>query len=331
MLLSFVAPGHAGPIRPADVPVEAQWVAHVDIRGLLESSLGKFMMSRGNLGKLEEGLAIVRQSAGFDPTTDLESITAFGPAHAPEAAVALVRGNLDPDALLALVQGPDDSDFEHGEHTIHQWTQATEGEGDDGRRYAAFLDDTLIVGRTRAAVEGAVDHMVTMSQMRSGRDAKPNPLLGQQPEGAFLWAAARDIQMPQGAGARGDPVSQQLRHIIGGMLALGDAGDVREGVASDTRLMIRVTAADAGTAGQMRQVLGGVSALGRFLQRSAKPGQTPDAWVPLAAAARVEGESEGEAVQLSIQMPTAEFVQRVQAMIQEQQAKRASPPATAAE
>ena len=308
LLCLLPALAHAGPIRGSDVPADAQWVAHLDVRGMLDSSLGEYLLAQGDAGQLEEGRSLVRQSAGFDPMTDVESLTVFGNAEHPEAAVAVLRGEFDPDMLLALVQGPEEEDFQHGGHTVHQWSQAPDGPEDDGQRYAAFVNDALVAGRTRAAVEAAVDRM----NEAAGDDAERNPLLERQPERAFLWAAARDLPADREVGT--DPVSQQLRHVTGGLITLGDVDGGR------TRLMIRLNATDATKANQMRQVLGGISAWARFLQGSAKPGQAVDAWVPIGAAAEVTGE--GEVVQLSVQMTTPELVQRIQAMIEEHQAKQ---------
>ena len=316
-LLACLLPGRvvAGPIAAGDVPPDAQWVAHLDVRGMLESSLGEFLLAQGNAGQLEEGRALIRQSAGFDPMTDLESLTVYGHTDQPDAAVAVLRGAFDPDMLLALVQGPEDGDFEHGSHTVHQWSQAPENADDDGRRFAAFVDDALIAARTRAAVEGALDRMDAAA---SPDDTQVNPLLERQPEAAFLWVAARDLPADREVGS--DPVAQQLRHVTGGVMSLGDVGD---GAAADeTRMMIRLDATDATKANQMRQVLGGISAWARFLQGSAKPGDQLDAWVPLGAAAQITGED--EIVQLTLQMPTSQMVQRIQTMIEEHQANQRS-------
>lgn len=213
LLLTLTLPlpqAHARPLMQEDLPPETRWVAHLDVTALLESDLGRRLLAEADTDDIEQGRNFVRDSTGLGPLTDLHSITAFGPSPDPMEAVAVVRGDFDPDRLLGLVVGPEDEQSEHGKHTIYQWTQQTQAPKDDGTRYSAFTDShTLLIARSRAAVERTLDVLDGKAEdaSDSNRVLKVTDFAGDKggKDGAFLIAAARDLQPPRVSGRQRNP------------------------------------------------------------------------------------------------------------------------------
>jgi hypothetical protein len=102
--LGALTPLTAAPLSAEAIPVEAQWVAHVDVSALRESQLGRFLVDEMLAKRLpkQEGIAI-------DPVAVarvLESVTVYGdevaldPEAIPAKGVAVLTGTPDFGAML---------------------------------------------------------------------------------------------------------------------------------------------------------------------------------------------------------------------------------------
>ena len=87
-------------IKQGDLPANAQWYFHADLKELQKSEAGKFLYTL-----MEEGaLAEVKEDTGFDVGESIDAITAY--ANIEEGVVVVVDGELsqdDKDKLMALI------------------------------------------------------------------------------------------------------------------------------------------------------------------------------------------------------------------------------------
>jgi len=137
-LIAIVAPLHAAPLDPAQLPSSAKWYLHADIEAMRASDTGKAVFSHI---EAEHGAQILAAKRMFslNPMTDLSGVTLFGDGK-KDRAVALIHGNFNRAHLEEIVAGAEGYSKEsHAGTTVHHWQ-------DKGKEQnAAFASDTLLV------------------------------------------------------------------------------------------------------------------------------------------------------------------------------------------
>jgi hypothetical protein len=93
----------AGPLQKSRVAADAQWLAHVDITGLLNSTVIKFILENGQDMHVEmDGIEEMKEQFGLDPLKDFKDITIYGKGN-PEkdgSFVALITTTSAVDSAL---------------------------------------------------------------------------------------------------------------------------------------------------------------------------------------------------------------------------------------
>ncbi len=89
-------------LKRAQVSADADWVVHVDIRGLLASGFGVLL---DEAMSSDDDFAEVQRELGLDPRRDIASVTVYGTADDPERPVILVAGDAALDRALDHVAG----------------------------------------------------------------------------------------------------------------------------------------------------------------------------------------------------------------------------------
>jgi len=310
LLLAVTGVLPAGPPQEKQVSAEARWVAHMDVEAFVTSGFGKFMLDRmSEKPEAVEGMDEFIETFNMDLTQDLFSVTLYGTEYAPTAAVVILRGRVDHDRLLELLGANEAHEtLEYGDHTIHTWLQAPEGEEDDGVRHGAFHGDELVViSRTADVLKHALDVLDGEAGSLAGAS---DSFLPRFSEGAFLTVAGTDFAVPEDAKPK---AAVLLKKVSGMWMELGEARDA---------MFLRggVTAVSARDGQQLRDILAGLVALARLGQENAtEMGKELGPWAPLLKGTRVSGR--GASVELEV---TATLDEVLDMMVQLAEQKEAA-------
>jgi hypothetical protein len=288
-LLAVTAALPAGQMQDRQISAKARWVAHLDVEGLVASGFGKYLLDRmSEKPEAAEGMQKFVETFNMDPTQDLFSVTLYGTEYAPGAGVAILRGQVDHERLLALLDANEAHEtLEYGDHTVHTWLQAPEGKDDDGVRHGAFHGEELVViARAVDMLKHALD--VLDGQAGSLAGASDN-FLPRFSEGAFLTIAGTDFTVPEDAKPK---AAVLLKKIAGVWMELGESRETMF-------LRAGVTAAGEKDGQQLRDILAGLVALARLGQEHAtEMGKELGPWAPLLKGTRVSGG--GASVELEV-------------------------------
>ena len=289
VVLALTAVLPAGPIQDKQISAGAKWVAHMNVEAFVASGLGKYVLDRVSEDpKATEGLQKFVEAFNVDPTQDLLSVTLYGGEYAPAAGVAILRGRVDHERLLDLLEANEAHDtLKYGDHVLHTWAQQPEGKDDDGVRHGAFHGDELVViSRSVDVLKHAMDVLDGKAGSLAGASDSFLPVFT---EGSFLQIAATQFEVPKDA----KPKAAVLLKKVTGMW--GELGESRETVF----LRAGVTAASEKDGQQLRDILAGLVALARLGQeQAAETGGEFGPWAPLLKGTQVGGR--GAAVELEV-------------------------------
>ena len=100
----------AGPLNKDWVAADAQWVIHVDVAALLDSTIGSFLLEHGEQFALDlDDLDDFKRETGLDPRTDLKSVTLYGSGDEPgEDGVIVAVTNDQVDEAIELLLDNDE-------------------------------------------------------------------------------------------------------------------------------------------------------------------------------------------------------------------------------
>lgn len=208
LALSFLAlsllapvPGRvtAAPLDLALVPADARWLMHVDMdaaRGsvVLQKGWEKAMKMHPHLEHLS---AMAAGMIGFDPRKDLRDVTFFGTDLDKSRGVMVLRGRMNRAMLEKLAEkAADHKTMLHRGHVVHGWKQNRDmGFSPAGPVVGAFLtDDVLVVGRSEAAVQGALDTLDGTAAVVGEK----SPLAGRVRPGSIMVARAAAVDPKTG-------------------------------------------------------------------------------------------------------------------------------------
>ncbi|HUS90731.1 MAG TPA: hypothetical protein VM695_02735 [Phycisphaerae bacterium] len=312
----------AGPMKMDRVAGDARWVAHLDVAALLNSGIAKFILAEAEKkGSFLEGIAQVRQTLGFDPLKDIRGVTLYGKVIGDETAVVVVDATVDQPKLLELLAGnPGYKAHEHGDRTLHQWTDAAKTVVKDGQEvlkpaktnYGCFADaDTIVVGSTLDLLKGAVD--VVDGKADSLAKSGGIKILPTPSKGAFLVGAAEGIRIPE------DPAKPQnaiFRTITDVSIEAGE-------LEGNTFASITAMTDDVQKATKLRQIVQGFVALGQMMlaERQDLP----------ALAENIQVGGQDRLVTVNASVPTESLIEMIQFIAaKKKQDAMQKPPAAAA-
>ena len=90
--LLTASPLFADGVDKSQVPAGTPFLVHLDLEGLLDSTVGKIILERvGDELLSESGLSEIEEELGINPLEDIKSITIFSTGGSMEHGVALVR------------------------------------------------------------------------------------------------------------------------------------------------------------------------------------------------------------------------------------------------
>jgi len=190
LILLFSAPAWAGPLDPSDVSNSARWVIHVDAEAFWGSQFGTHIKQVVDSNNVRAKIDAMKQLFGSDVTLDIHSVTLYGADGDDKHAVALVKGEMDPEKLVSMaVLTPRYQKIKTGDVLIHQWG------GDKAEhkiQYMGFASDqTLVMSQTQSTVETALK--VLAGKAGSVKGTERFKALTRAPDKAFVVVCAEEL------------------------------------------------------------------------------------------------------------------------------------------
>ncbi len=204
----------ATPFEPAQVSADAKWAAHLNVNGLLASSLVK--KAHDQIFKehpdLDNKLTAVRNFFHFDPLTDLHSVTIYGTQLKKDTGVAIIHAKLDQNLLTSLVKAnPQHEETTYGKFELLTWPK------DGGPKHdqaVFFKPDVLVFGASIDELKAALD---VLDGTKPNISEKYKSLAASIPPGTIFIAGAKDL-----AEANLHPESPLSKQIDSALLTVGE-------------------------------------------------------------------------------------------------------------
>ncbi len=244
----FTCAVFAGPIRPQEVSADAVWAAHLDMERLVSSRIGGLFLreleDQGELAKINAFGTVF----DFNPIEDLYSVTAYGTSFGKEEAVGLIKGRIDKQKVLALMQMEGtQKKISHRDDTIHNWTKGSDC------FFVCFCTESLILfSNSLDLTKGALD--VLRGEKENLANGGKLRDLRSLPDGTFFAGAVNGFAEIAGL----DPKAAILKKAQKATIAAGE-------VEGTDFVNISLTAADEAAATQIHAVAQGILALGSMM------------------------------------------------------------------
>jgi len=156
LLLACATSLFSASLDPAQLPANRQWVAHLDVRLLLDGNIGAYLRQRliddGHQLKVQQFSVI----SGIDPLRDIDTVTLAGIDDQSGSVMCWVRGRFDAKRLNELaILAEQHQTSTYREYTIHSWVDANKG----NRPQAGCVvsSELIIFGENLTTVQAALD------------------------------------------------------------------------------------------------------------------------------------------------------------------------------
>ena len=178
----LAAPVLAGPIQADSVAADAKWIVHFDMENFSASTVGASVIERARAGDGAEKLDWVVQNLGFDLTKDIAGVTLYGTSYEREKGVAIIRGALNEQTLVGLVEAnASHQQVVHGDRIIHTWTDEKRGKPASGCFHSAGV---LLMASSVEEIKQAIDVLEGSAPATADLPASP--------AGTFLSVSAKE-------------------------------------------------------------------------------------------------------------------------------------------
>ncbi len=255
-LLLATTPAPAGSLKKDWVAADARWLIHVDVDGLLNSTVGRFILAHGEQLDLDmDDLDEFTEEAGIDPRTDLKSVTVYGTGDEPgEDGVIVAVTNARADVALQRL-------LDHDEIRVRRRELGGRDVyviGDEGDRHYLYVEDA---GTNRRIVVISDDRQSFVNAIKVIAGRAPSLSMGRSEipaddpqDGSLVFVAIGNIDVF----GDDDPASQIIRMSDGFTADIAEIDGMITGLAT-------VTAASPEVAENISQVVTGLVALGRLM------------------------------------------------------------------
>lgn len=265
--LIAVGPTTGGTFNEDWVAADAKWFVHVDVNSLLSSKLGEFALQHAEDFDIDlSDIHNIKDELGIDPLTDFTAVTVYGGNEPEDDAVIIIEMNDKIDNLVQMLVTHEESylAIETGHYTLHSWDDGGEsmfgfvedGPGPDDRVVTLAHDMATMVRALRVMDDDAP----------SIADEKGSVLRTRPGKNSFFFAAA--LNLPHLMGHEDDPASQIIKRARRLSLDVGETDKATYATAT-------LTARNAEEAGNIMDVINGITALGRMLADTEEVKQLP--------------------------------------------------------
>ncbi|MDH3582865.1 MAG: hypothetical protein OER86_01475 [Phycisphaerae bacterium] len=253
---AIARPAAARPLDAAQVAGGARWMVHVDIDELKRNPVVADVKQRLlQQPQVRTGLDAILALTGFDARQGLHGVTVYGNQFTPNAGVAILDIELDPQrTAAALAANPGYSRLKHGEHVIHRWPENQASSVKSGKTaHAVFYGPRTVVFSHRGQdLRAAIDVLAGAGgNLAANKDRVPARI----PEGTILYATAEGLGEALGPQVR-SPLFKRA-HSLTFTLRQGEQG-------LDARADIDFLEGSEEIAGNVVLMLGGLQAMARI-------------------------------------------------------------------
>ena len=108
--LVLTATATASPLKKDRVAADANWLIHVDVERLLNSTIGRFLLEHAEELDIDlDDLDKMKREVGVDPRTDLKGVTLYGTGDEPgeDAIIVAVTTDRVDEAIERLLDHDD--------------------------------------------------------------------------------------------------------------------------------------------------------------------------------------------------------------------------------
>ncbi|HVW00581.1 MAG TPA: hypothetical protein VHB77_09580, partial [Planctomycetaceae bacterium] len=103
VMCAVASESHAAPLDLKEVSAKAQWVGHLDVDAMRQSSVVRRAYEKcKEKHDVDTHLSLASNFIGIDLRTDLHGLTFYGPHLHQHKGVMIVHGKFDADRLAAL-------------------------------------------------------------------------------------------------------------------------------------------------------------------------------------------------------------------------------------
>jgi hypothetical protein len=290
---------NAAPLQRSDVAAGASWVVHADCDGLRPTAIGQFIQGQLEQPGPANKLAAFQAIFGFDPRTQLHSLTLYGTG---TNGVLLVYADFDAERLGNLAKGAEDyQSTSYHQHVIASWIDEKNKRKHSGavRTYGAIQGKRVIFGQRETLVARALDVLDGSAPNLSSSESFSQ--LGATNDTSIIEGAARELQLPDEG-----PQAQILKMSRLVVLQIGEQQQKIVGT-------LTLEAKDEATATQIAAIGQGLLALGKLQQQNPEAGK-------LAQALQIH--QDGATVTASLALPENDVVDALKADAARKAAKR---------
>ncbi|HEX7009298.1 MAG TPA: hypothetical protein VF184_04915 [Phycisphaeraceae bacterium] len=243
VLMTILAAAGARAEPPQDVPQQARWYVHIDVQAMLQSAVGQRVLDRWELDADSPKVREFEEDYGFNPLTDLHSVTMYGTTLEEGQGVVVLRGDFDREALVRrMTRARNYEEVDLDGRAAHRFTIHRRGE--DHRVLAVIRDEGEVV-----IASGQPELRDALAVMEGEGEAlgEGDPLLAPQPPGVFFQLGVVGLDTLEHRSAA-------MRSVRSAQLAAGQAD-------GQAHIQLRTQTRDAQTAAQMVELIEGLRAL----------------------------------------------------------------------
>jgi hypothetical protein len=291
----------AGPLRTSHVAGEAEWILHVDVEALNESTLGEFLLDHADDLEIND----IEEELGLDPTKDLFSVTVYGTGDPEEEApVVILEMSSAVDELIEKLQEEEGYErLEVGGYRLHRWEQDGEiaiahvRRADDGRRLVVMSEEPGDIVEAMEVIDG--ERTSLARRLRRDDDLPIARNLPRSGSLVFMYAAG----MPWLANGD-DPASQIVQRSDRMRFELRERG-------GEATADLTISARSESDAGNIGDVLRGLMALGELIS-----GQDEEMDDVAEALAAISISDDGNDITITLRCDTDELQDSLEELIE---------------
>lgn len=186
----------AGELNPAHVPQDAQWLIHIDYESLSESAMWKKIRDeKAVVSKMVQGY--MKKRYGFDPSTDLKSITMFSRDYRIYTGTVIVEADYDAKKIeQRLRQAIDYRTTMWEDHTLHTVTLSRQPASDDGPSGDEEMTVVMVDKNTlllASSVDNAKENLDRIAGKSTSLKDKKSELVSDDAADAWVYGAAINL------------------------------------------------------------------------------------------------------------------------------------------
>ena len=306
---AFISPLSAAQINSSIIPEETKVVAHIDFDMFRSSKLGE--LTEFFKGEDSPELKEISEKLGFDPSTELSSLTAYAANIEFEnnGGVIIAQTNkpvISESKIISTIKSSDDAGEIKSEKVNGKTVYSISEDGSSNVASFSILDDKTII------LSNSKDQLTSASKAISSKSGSYKGL-STTPKGSFFMLSLAGINEIEADDS--NPQAQMIKQVEKVTCFAGEADET-------AFLNVNITTLDASSATQIQQMAQGMLPFMAMQASQANPKAAE-------FLQKLKITANGKDVVISTSCPAADFIAMVKEMSQEQEDPTMTPmPAT---